>query len=88
MAEHRITELLALLQPYWQQYPELNLAALLDQLAKEAGFVGPLNELSDDILIYQLKMCGEGQDSMIPGLAKDCETDFKTALLKARGVLK
>ncbi|KKC98440.1 MULTISPECIES: YihD family protein [Photobacterium] len=88
MAEHRITELLTLLRPYWQQYPDLNLSSVLAQLASEAGFQGSLAEVSDDMLIYQLKMRQEKPEAMIPGLAKDCEPDFKTALLKARGIIK
>ncbi|QUJ67521.1 YihD family protein [Photobacterium sp. GJ3] len=88
MAEHRISELLTLLAPYWQQHPELNLTTVLAQLAQEAGFHGSLEALSDDMLIYQLKMGQTEKSAMIPGLAKDCEPDFKTALLKARGVLK
>ncbi|WP_120513874.1 YihD family protein [Photobacterium salinisoli] len=88
MAEHRMTELLTLLRPYWQQHPDLSLSEVMTQLAKEAGFQGPLAEVSDDMLIYQLKMRQEKQEAMIPGLAKDCEPDFKTALLKARGIIK
>ena len=60
----------------------------LEKMAQEAGFSGPLRELSDDTLIYQLKMRDKGQQEMIPGLAKDCVPDFKEALLRARGILK
>ncbi|MEI8594278.1 YihD family protein [Photobacterium sp. Hal280] len=88
MAEHRMTEMLALLKPYWQQYPDLSLSGVMAQLANEAGFQGQLIDVSDDMLIYQLKMRQEKQEAMIPGLAKDCEPDFKTALLKARGIIK
>ncbi|MCG2839233.1 YihD family protein [Photobacterium sp. WH77] len=88
MAEHRIAELLALLKPYWQHFPDLNLAEIMAQLANEAGFQGSLIDVSDDMLIYQLKMRQEKREAMIPGLAKDCEPDFKTAILQARGIIK
>ena len=42
----------------------------------------------DDILIYHLKMRDSAKDAVIPGLQKDYEEDFKTALLRARGVIK
>jgi hypothetical protein len=44
--------------------------------------------LSDDTLIYHLKMRGTDSSAEIPGLKKDYEDDFKTALLRARGVIK
>ena len=44
--------------------------------------------LSDDVLIYHLKMRNMPKDAMIPGLAKDKHDDFKTALLKERGIIK
>lgn len=47
-----------------------------------------MSELSDDILIYHLKMRGSAGTDQIPGLKKDYEEDFKTALLRARGVIK
>lgn len=84
---HRINELLELLAPEWQKEQEFSLTAFLTKLANEAGFDGSLETLTDDVLIYHLKMRNSGKDEMIPGLAKDCETDFKTALLKARGVI-
>jgi len=83
---HRIEELIELLQPVWLKNQELNLIQMLALLAKEAGFDGPLTELTDDMLIYHLKMKQTGEGKMIPGLAKDCEDDFKAALLKARGI--
>ncbi|MCL5220782.1 MULTISPECIES: DUF1040 family protein, partial [Enterobacteriaceae] len=43
---------------------------------------------TDDILIYHLKMRDSAKDAVIPGLQKDYEEDFKTALLRARGVIK
>ena len=87
MSCHRIDELLELLTPYWQAQAELNLAALLQQLASAAGYQGPLEGLTDDVLIYHLKMQQAGQAAPIPGLMKDHEEDFKTALLRARGLL-
>jgi uncharacterized protein YihD (DUF1040 family) len=47
-----------------------------------------LADLTDDILIYHLKMRDSAKDAVIPGLQKDYEEDFKTALLRARGVIK
>lgn len=85
---HRLNELLALLQPAWQKEPDLNLVTFLQKLAQESGFRGPLSELTDDVLIYHLKMRDSVRDDAIPGLKKDYEVDFKTALLRARGVIK
>ncbi|MBP8220938.1 MAG: YihD family protein [Aeromonadaceae bacterium] len=85
---HRIEELLELLQAAWLADQDLSLVQFLEKMAQEAGFSGPLRELSDDTLIYQLKMRDKGQQEMIPGLAKDCVPDFKEALLRARGILK
>lgn len=85
---HRLNELLSLLQPAWQQEPDLNLVQFLQKIADEAGFKQPLDELTDDVLIYHLKMCGSDKNEAIPGLKKDYEEDFKTAILRARGVIK
>lgn len=85
---HRLNELIALLQPAWQKEPDLNLVTFLQKLAQESGFRGPLSELTDDVLIYHLKMRDAAGDDAIPGLKKDYEVDFKTALLRARGVIK
>lgn len=60
----------------------------LQKLAQESGYEGELADLSDDILIYQLKMRDSAKDAAIPGIQKDYEEDFKTALLRARGVIK
>ena len=81
----RLNEVIELLQPAWQKEPELNLMQYLKKLAKEAG---ELSDLSDDILIYHLKMRDSSKDAVIPGIQKDYEEDFKTALLRARGVIK
>lgn len=85
---HRLNELISLLQPAWQQEPDLNLVQFLQKMADEAGFKEPLAELTDDVLIYHLKLRDADKDEQIPGLKKDYEEDFKTALLRARGVIK
>lgn len=85
---YRLNELISLLQPEWQKEPDLNLMQFLQKLAFESGFNGPIGDLTDDILIYHLKMRGTDKDEQIPGLKKDYEEDFKTALLRARGVIK
>lgn len=85
MSCHRISELIELLTPEWQKQGHLNLIQIIEILAAEAGHEGPLNEITDDLLIYHLKMKDEASDAMIPGIAKDVEVDFKEALLKARG---
>ncbi|QKJ89108.1 YihD family protein [Paramixta manurensis] len=84
----RLNELIELLQPAWQQDPDLNLLQFLQKLADESGFKGALAEMTDDTLIYHLKMRGTDKSAVIPGLKKDYEEDFKTALLRARGVIK
>ncbi|MEM8280438.1 YihD family protein [Morganella morganii] len=85
---HRLNEVIELLHPVWQQHSDLNLMQMLQKLADEAGFEGELSDLTDDILIYHLKMRGSEATDAIPGLKKDCEEDFKTALLRARGIIK
>lgn len=84
----RLNEVIELLQPAWQKEPDLNLLQFLQKLAKESGFTGDLADITDDILIYHLKMRDSAKDEAIPGLKKDYEEDFKTALLRARGVIK
>ncbi|MDR0807252.1 MAG: YihD family protein [Enterobacteriaceae bacterium] len=88
MTCHRVDELVELLEAAWQKDADLNLIQFLRKLADEAGFSGPLTELTDDMLIYHLKMRDSASDAVIPGLKKDYEEDFKTALLRARGILK
>lgn len=85
---YRIDELIELLQPVWEQDSDLNLLQLLKKLGDEAGFEGNLVDLSDEVLIYHLKMRDSSKDEAIPGIKKDYEDDFKTALLKARGIIK
>ncbi|TKB51500.1 DUF1040 family protein [Ferrimonas sediminicola] len=88
MACHRIEELLELLAPVWQKEQELNLMQMLQKIADQAGFKGPLTELTDDMLIYQLKMGSADEGAMIPGIQKDYveNYDWKAAILKARGI--
>ncbi|MCC3704279.1 DUF1040 family protein [Rouxiella badensis] len=88
MKDHRINELIDLLHSAWKQEADLSLLQLLSKLAQEAGFKDDLKDLSDDALIYQLKMRETASTDEIPGLKKDYEEDFKTAILRARGVLK
>ena len=84
---HRVNELIELIHPEWKKEPELNLMQFIMKLAEETKYEGKLEELTDDVLIYHLKMRNSEKDEMIPGLAKDQEHDFKTAILKARGLL-
>lgn len=84
----RLNEVLELLQPYWSKAPDLSLMEILQKIADESGFKQPLNELTDEVIIYQLKMDGTDKHEPIPGIKKDYEEDFKTALLKARGIIK
>ena len=53
---HRLNEVLELIQPHWSQEPDLNLIEFLQKIADEAGFDKPLAELSDEVIIYHLKM--------------------------------
>ncbi|HEY5714794.1 MAG TPA: YihD family protein [Psychromonas sp.] len=87
MQSHRVNELLELLKPYWLKNKELSLMETLALLSKESGFDKPLEELTDEVIIYHLKMDQTEEGEMIPGIAKDCEEDFQTALLKARGLI-
>lgn len=84
---HRLNEVIELLQPEWQKEPELNLMQMIAKFANEAGYQGDILDLTDDVLIYHLKMRNSDKNAMIPGLAKDREDDFKTALLRARGII-
>lgn len=85
---HRVNELIELLHPEWRKEPDLNLLQMLLKLAKEAGYNGKIENLTDDVLIYHLKMRNCDKSTMIPGLAKDHEPDFKSAILRARGIIK
>lgn len=83
----RLDEVLELLGEHWRKEPDLHLIDLLHKLAEEVGKANDLDALRDEVLIYQLKMRGESKDAVIPGIKKDYEEDFKTALLRARGIL-
>ena len=83
----RLEELLELLGEHWRKEPDLHLLDLLHKLAEEVGKPNDLDALRDEVLIYQLKMRGKDKTEVIPGIKKDYEEDFKTALLKARGIL-
>lgn len=83
----RLDEVLELLGEHWRKEPDLHLIDFLHLLAKEVGKPDDLDALRDEVLIYQLKMRGKPKDEVIPGLKKDYEEDFKTALLRARGIL-
>ena len=83
----RLDEVLELLGEHWRNEPDLHLIDLLHKLAKEVGEENNLDALRDEELIYQLKMRGKDKSEVIPGIKKDYEDDFKTALLKARGIL-
>ena len=83
---HRVNELIELIHPEWQKDSGLNLIAFIVKLSKEAGYQGAIEDLTDDTLIYHLKMRNRPKDEMIPGRAKDRVEDFKTAILKARGI--
>lgn len=87
MQQHRINEILELIKPYWLKNIDLSLLEILQKIAADSGFDKPLSELTDEVIIYQLKMDQTEAGKMIPGIAKDCEDDFQTAILKARGLL-
>ena len=87
MQAHRINEILELIKPYWLKNQELSLLEVLQLIATESGFDKSVAELTDEVIIYHLKMDQTAKGDMIPGIVKDCEDDFQTALLKARGLL-
>ena len=84
----RINELIELLLVQWQKEPQLSLMQLLEKFSQQMNYKGNLADLTDDMLIYHLKTYDLAKTDAIPGLKKDYEDDFKTALLKARGVIK
>lgn len=88
MKYKRLDELLELLSEHWRKEPDLHLIDFLHRLAEEVGEANNINALRDEVLIYQLKMRDKSKTDTIPGLKKDYEDDFKTALLKARGILR
>ncbi|AKO45113.1 DUF1040 family protein [[Haemophilus] ducreyi] len=88
MKSKRLEELLELLDEHWHKHPGLHLIDILQQLSVEVGEPDNYPALRDEVLIYQLKMRNAEKYEPIPGLKKDYEDDFKTALLRARGILK
>jgi len=84
---HLVDEVLELLAPYWLKHQALSLLELLALLKKESGFAPSLAELTDEVIIYHLKMDQTGEGEVIPGIKKDFEDDFQTALLRARGLI-
>jgi len=85
---HRVNELIELIHPEWQKDPDLSLIQFIVKLSEEAGYKGAIEKLTDDVLIYHLKMRNSAKDALIPGLAKDHVDDFKTEILKARGITR
>lgn len=86
MQTHKINEMCELLTNAWLEQPNSSLMAIIAHYASQAKHNGDLALLSDDVLFYQLKMRHSKQADMIPGIEKDCEQDFKAAILKARGL--
>lgn len=84
----RLNEVIELLQPAWQKSQTLTCCNFCRNWRKSQVLTAKLADLTDDILIYHLKMRDSAKDAVIPGLQKDYEEDFKTALLRARGVIK
>ncbi|ABM01944.1 conserved hypothetical protein [Psychromonas ingrahamii 37] len=87
MQSDRINKVIELLKPYWLKNKELSLIETLVRLTQESGFDKPLEKLNDEVIIYHLKMDQIEANEMLPGIAKDCKDDFKTALLQARGLI-
>lgn len=80
----RLNEVIELLQPAWQKEPDLNLTQFLQKLAKESGFDGKLEDLTDDILIYHLKMRDSAKDAAIPGIQKTMKRTLKRRFTRPR----
>ena len=70
------------------KHTDLNLIDILQQLSEEVGEPNNYPALRDEVLIYQLKMRNSDKHEPIPGIKKDYEDDFKSAILRARGILK
>lgn len=83
---HRANELIELIHPEWLKNSELNLMEFIVKLSEECGYKGAIEDLTDDVLIYHLKMRNKPKDEVIPGIAKDYIEDFKSAILEARGI--
>lgn len=79
---HRLHEVLELLQPYWSKDPDLHLLQILQKIANEAGFDKPISELTDEVIIYHLKMHGTDKHEPIPELKKIMKRISKLHCLK------
>ncbi|MEN2838638.1 Protein of uncharacterised function (DUF1040) [Mannheimia haemolytica] len=66
----RLEELLELLGEHWRKNPDLHLIDILQQLSVEVGEPDNFKALSDEVLIYQLKMRNAGKFEPIPGIKK------------------
>lgn len=88
MSNHRIEEILELLDLNWKKNGDLSLIQFIKLLAEEAGHEGDIMTLTDDELIFNLAMRNKSKDAPIPGLEKDTCEDFKTAILAARNFSK
>ena len=86
MDAHRVNEILELIKPYWLKNKELSLLEVLQLITTESGFDKSVSEITDEVIIYHLKMDQTEKGEVIPGIAKDYEDDFQAALLKARGL--
>ena len=84
----RLEELLELLGEHWRKQPDLHLIDILQQLSEEVGEPNNYPALRDEVLIYQLKMRNSDKHEPIPCIKKDYEDDFKSAIVRARGILK
>ncbi len=83
----RLNEVIELLQPA-QKEPDLNLTQFLQKLAKESGFDGKLEDLTDDILIYHLKMRDSAKDAAIQGFKKTMKRTLKRRFYAPAALLK
>lgn len=71
-----------------QKEPDLNLTQFLQKLAKESGFDGKLEDLTDDILIYHLKMRDSAKDAAIPWIQKTMKRTLKRRFYAPAALLK
>lgn len=84
----RLNEVIELLQPAWQKEPDLNLTQFLQKLAKESGFDGKLEDLTDDILIYHLKMRDSPKTPPFQGFKKTMKRTLKRRFYAPAALLK
>lgn len=82
---HRVDEFLELLEPLWQKQATLSLAQVLTNMAEEVGHKAPLEQLSDDVLIFHMQSRSGNAIGKMPGIAMQYVPDFKSAILEARG---